>query len=59
MCRWGKIFKYERGYIHWNVIFTRLVQDWEVDVFFSFLEMYSFRVIQGDVGVLIKGAGLK
>jgi hypothetical protein len=36
--------------IHWNVIFTRPVQDWEVDVVFSLFEMlYSFRVRQGDV----------
>jgi len=25
----------QEGNIHWNVIFTRLVQDWEVDVVFS------------------------
>lgn len=35
---------------HWNVIFTRPVQDGEVNVVFSFFEiMYSFRVRQGDV----------
>jgi hypothetical protein len=56
----GENIQVREGYIHWNVIFTRLVQDWEVDVVFSFLEMlYSFRVTQGDVGVLLKGAGLK
>jgi hypothetical protein len=25
----------QEGNIHWNVIFTRLVQDWEVDVVFA------------------------
>jgi hypothetical protein len=39
----------QEGNTHWNVIFTRPVQDWEVGVVFSFFEMYSFRVKQGDI----------
>jgi hypothetical protein len=48
------------GNIHWNVTFTRLVQNWEVDVVFSFFQMlYTFIARQEDVGVLPKGVGLK
>jgi hypothetical protein len=39
--------KFRDGNINWNVIFTRPVHDWEVDVVFSFFEMlYSLRVRQ-------------
>jgi hypothetical protein len=31
--------QFRDGNIHWNIIFTRSVQDWEVDLVFSFLEM--------------------
>jgi hypothetical protein len=42
--------QFREGNIHWNVIFTRPVQDWEVEVVLSFFEMlYSFKVRQGDV----------
>jgi hypothetical protein len=32
-----------------KIIFTRPMQDWEVDVIFSFFDMYTLRVRQGDV----------
>jgi hypothetical protein len=36
------------GTIKWNVMFTRLVQDWEVKVVISFFErLYSFQIIHG------------
>jgi hypothetical protein len=35
--------------INWNVSLTRSIQDWEMDVVFSFLEMYYLRIRQGDV----------
>jgi hypothetical protein len=35
--------------INWNVSLTRPVQDWDMDVVFSFFEMYYLRIRQGDV----------
>jgi hypothetical protein len=32
-----------------KIIFSRPMQDWEVDVIFSFFDMYPLRVRQGDV----------
>jgi hypothetical protein len=56
--------QFREGIIQWNVIFTRLVQDWEVEVVVSFFErLYSFQLRQGDedrIGwSLPKGASLK
>jgi hypothetical protein len=35
---------------HWNVLFTRNVQDWEVEMVMSFFEqLYSTRVQHGEV----------
>jgi hypothetical protein len=33
--------------IYWNIIFTRLVYNWEVEVVFGFFELYSQRVRHG------------
>jgi hypothetical protein len=42
--------EFRDGNIQWNIIFTRSIQDWEVDVFFSFFKMlYSLRVKQWDM----------
>jgi hypothetical protein len=38
------------GVVHWNVLFTRYAQDWEVEMVMSFYEMlYSSRVRHGEV----------
>jgi hypothetical protein len=37
------------GLMHWNVSFSRAVQDWEVEVVLSFFGLlYSFRRRQGE-----------
>jgi hypothetical protein len=37
------------GIIQWNVIFTRLVQNWEVEAIVSFFErLYYFQLRQGE-----------
>jgi hypothetical protein len=41
---------YQDGSDHWNIIFTRPIHDWEVELVSSFFEMlYSLGVKQGDV----------
>jgi hypothetical protein len=36
--------------VHWNVLFTRFAQDWEVEMAMSFFEqLYSIRVRHGEV----------
>ena len=40
--------QFREGIIQWNVIFTRPIQNWEVEVVVSFLEMYSFQLRQGE-----------
>jgi hypothetical protein len=38
------------GVVHWNVLFTRFAQDWEVEMAMSFFEqLYSIRVRHGEV----------
>jgi hypothetical protein len=39
--------QFHNGNIHWNIVFTRLVHDWEGEVIFVFFELYSQRVRQG------------
>jgi hypothetical protein len=40
--------QFREGKIHWNVIFTKPVQDWEMKVILSFFKsLYSFRLRQG------------
>jgi hypothetical protein len=39
-----------KGVVHWNVLFTRYAQDWEVEMVMSFYEqLYSTRVRHGEV----------
>jgi hypothetical protein len=39
---------------HWNVVFTRYAQDWEVDMVLSFYErLYSNRIRHGAVDKLV------
>jgi len=33
--------QFHNGNIHWNIIFTRPVHDWEVEVVSRFFELYS------------------
>jgi hypothetical protein len=41
----GDNFQYQGGSVHWDVTFSRLAQDWELESFASFLELlYSFKV---------------
>jgi hypothetical protein len=41
--------QFREGNMHWNVTFTKPIQDWEVEVVLSFFErLYSFRLRQGD-----------
>jgi hypothetical protein len=41
--------QFRDGTIQWNVIFTRLVQDWEVEMVLSFFErLYSIQLRHGD-----------
>jgi hypothetical protein len=38
------------GVVHWNVLFTRYAQDWEVEMVMSLYEqLYSIRVRHGEV----------
>jgi hypothetical protein len=42
------------GVVHWNVVFTRYAQDWEVDMVLSFYEcLYSNRIRHGTVDKLV------
>jgi hypothetical protein len=42
------------GVAHWNVVFTRYAQDWEVEMVLSFYEqLYSLRIRHGDVDRLV------
>jgi len=42
------------GVAHWNVVFTRLAQDWEVEMVLSFYErLYSHRIQHGAVDRLV------
>jgi hypothetical protein len=42
------------GVAHWNVVFTRYAQDWEVDMVLSFYErLYSNRIQHGAVDRLV------
>jgi hypothetical protein len=44
------LMQFRNGSIHWNIIFIRPVQDWEVELVFFYFEMlYSFRVRQRDL----------
>jgi hypothetical protein len=52
------------GVVHWNVLFTRYAQDWEVEMVMSFFDqLYSTRVWHGEVdrvgGILLRGGLLK
>jgi hypothetical protein len=56
--------QFREGNMHWNVTFTKPIQDWEVEVVLSFFErLYSFRLRQGDDDRIgwsaSKGASLK
>lgn len=36
--------------VHWNVLFTRYAQDWEVEMVMSFFDkLYSTRIRHGEV----------
>jgi hypothetical protein len=38
------------GVAHWNVLFTRYAQDWEVEMVMSFYEqLYSIRIRYGEI----------
>lgn len=39
--------QFHNGTIHWNILFTRSVHDWEVEVVSKFFELYSQRVKHG------------
>jgi hypothetical protein len=39
--------QFHDGTIHWNILFTRSVHDWEVEVVSKFFELYSQRVKHG------------
>jgi len=42
------------GVAHWNVVFTRLAQDWEVEMVLSLYErLYSLRIRHGAVDRLV------
>jgi len=42
------------GVAHWNVVFTRLAQDWEVEMVLSLYErLYSHRIRHGAVDRLV------
>jgi hypothetical protein len=42
------------GVAHWNVVFTRLAQDWEVEMVISLYErLYSHRIQHGAVDRLV------
>jgi hypothetical protein len=42
------------GVAHWNVVFTRYAQDWEVGMVLSFYEkLYSTRIRYGEVDRLV------
>jgi hypothetical protein len=53
------------GNIHWNVLFTRQLQDWEMEMVLSFFEwLYSTSIRQGEGDRLVwnpstRGAYLK
>jgi hypothetical protein len=38
--------EHSNGVVQWNIVFTRLIHDWEVEVlasFYSFLHSFKFR----------------
>jgi hypothetical protein len=37
----------QNGHIHWNILFTRPVHDWEVEVVSRFFELYSQKIRYG------------
>jgi adenosine deaminase len=39
--------QFRNGNIHWNIFFTRLMRDCEVEVVSDFFELFSQRVRQG------------
>jgi hypothetical protein len=44
---------FQNGNLHWNIFFTRLVDDWKVEVISSFFELlYSHKVMQGDNDII-------
>ena len=44
----GDNFQYRGGFVYWDVTFSRLAQDWELESFASFLELLYSANVKGN-----------